>query len=546
MLYTRDMQKLFRWIRHLPKVYSIGGALIIIVIVLIVGQALLRSGASSASLPAAVTHVQLSSVAGLSTPAGPLPVTGQVTSLSEATILAQTSGELVALNVSLGDQVGAGEVIAEFENSSQQAAMLQAQGAYEAAQAALAKAGGSGTTIATLSQGQATQSIANARLSAASTMQSAYASMDDAVHNKADLLFTNPRSNSPLFNVTASDSQLAITIQNERAQAEITLTRDAALVANLGTTSDIDSSITTLATDAQTIQTLLSDITLALTKAIPTAAVSAGTISASQVSVGAGRSAVVGAISSLAGSKTSYDAAVSSAAITNQQYATGGTTGQAADLAAAQANVKQAQGALNAAKANLEKTRVRSPISGTIISLPVSQGDFVSVPSQIAVVSNPNALEVKTYVTPEDAKTITVGGKATIEGSIAGTIVSIAPALDPTTNKIEVRIGLPDRNQNTLTDGETVTIALERATKNSGASTNTTSAIRIPIIAIKMTPQGAAVFTVASSTLSAHPVTLGDVVGDQVTITNGLTPETAIVTDARGLSDGQVVQVDTQ
>ncbi len=540
------MRNIWNKIRRLPKVWSIGGAVVLVVAVVVGVQVLTRS-ATTASTPAAVTHVQVSSVAGLSAPSEPLSTTGIVTSLSEATILAQTSGETTSLAVSLGDHVGAGEVIATFENSSQHAAVQQAEGAYEAAQAALAKASGSGTSIANLSQDQATQSVINAHLTAISTMQSAYAVMDDAIHNKADALFTNPRGSSPLFNLTTTDSQLVVTVQSERAQVEILLANDAALVAALGTTSDIDSNITTLVTDAGTVETLLNNIGTALTKAIPTTGVSASTISASQASVSAGRSAVIGSVSSLAGSKTAYDAAVSGGAIANQQYATGGTTGQGADLAAATANVKQALGALNAAKANLEKTLVRSPISGTIISLPVSQGDFVSMSSQVAVVSNPSALEVKTYVTPEDAKTLAVGGKVTIEGAVAGTIVSIAPALDPTTNKIEIKVGITG-DQSSLTDGEDVTVSLDRAIKTTAATSTIAAAktVLIPLASVKITPQGPVVFTVASSTLAAQAITIGPVVGDQVTVLSGVTADTDIVTDARGLSNGDTVVVDTQ
>jgi len=62
--------------------------------------------------------------------------------------------------------------------------------------------------------------------------------------------------------------------------------------------------------------------------------------------------------------------------------------------------------------------------------------------------------------------------------------------------------------------------------------------------AAKITPQGPIVFTVtASSTLAAHPVALGAILGDQVVV-SGITATTTIVTDARGLAAGQTVVVD--
>ena len=97
---------------------------------------------------------------------------------------------------------------------------------------------------------------------------------------------------------------------------------------------------------------------------------------------------------------------------------------------------------MQAAEANLEKTIIRSPISGTIVSLPITQGGFVSSFAQVAQVSNPGALEIDAYVTADDAKTIAVGGKAVISGTVQGVIVSIAPAIDPTTGKILVKVGI--------------------------------------------------------------------------------------------------------
>src|SRR5581483_10393842 len=116
---TLNPKHWFHWYVGLPKLYSIGGAVVLVAVVAIGGNAILRHPTSSAEQASETSHVSVASVASLASAAGPLPVTGKVTSLSEATILAQTSGELVTLNRSIGDRVGAGAVIGAFENSSQ-------------------------------------------------------------------------------------------------------------------------------------------------------------------------------------------------------------------------------------------------------------------------------------------------------------------------------------------------------------------------------------------------------------------------------------------
>lgn len=537
LLYCGHMSRLMAWLRGLSRPYLIVLAAIVVVVVAGGTYAIihLRGGASTASAPASVSHVTLASVASLSGAAGPLPVIGTVTSKSQATVLAQSAGEIVSLPHSLGDHVQAGAVIASLDSSSQEAAVQQTQGAYDAAVAALSKAqGATASNAGVTSQGAATAAL-NARASALTAIASAYASLDDAVHTKADPLFNNPRSVSPtLLPFTVPDSQLVVDVQNERHALEAVL--ESASTIGTEANPDVDSDIAAMAGDAVSVQSFLDDLIKAVNSAVPNTTETAASISADQAALAAARSEVVGAISSLTSAKGSYDNAQSTAV----SASTTASTGTQSDIASAQANLQSALGALNAAKANLAKTAVVAPISGTIVSLPVNQGDYVTAYAEVAELSNPSALEIDTYVTSDDAKTIVTGAEATIAHSIPGTITFVAPALDPSTNKIEVKVGITGSTAS-LTDGETVSLTLDRAATTAPTSN---TAITIPINAAKITPTGPVVFTVSSSTLHALPITLGTILGDTVVVTQGLTPETDIVTDARGLADGQTVVVD--
>lgn len=513
--------------------YAIGGGIAAIVLAAIGINILTRAAPAPTPAPQ-VSQVSLASVAGLSTSAGPLEITGVVTSESQASILAQTSGEIVTLSHSLGDRVSAGSVIAQFENSGQRAAVTQAQGAYNAAQAALAKAEGTTASNSSVSSSQAQTAAANAAASGAAALTSAYAALDDAVHAKADQLFTNPRTSSPTFTLIVPDSVLSNTIVNERSSLESTLAH-ANRTAQTASASDFDAESEAMIADARIVQSFLSDVITAVNKVPPSASISASALAGYQASLSGARSEVVGALSSVQAAKSAYDAAVAGAT-TASNSATSGTDN---DIKAAQANALSAEGTLAAAESALEKTIVRSPISGTIVSLPVTQGDFVSAFSPVAIVSNPGALYIDAQVTPDDAATLAVGNAATIDASVPGVITFIAPALDPSTGKIEVKVGVTV-NAETLTDGETVTLAL---TRRQSAIAKPTAALTIPIIAVKIAPTGPEVFSVGStSALEAHPIILGTILGDRVTV-SGITGDLIIVTDARGLAEGQQVVV---
>jgi multidrug efflux pump subunit AcrA (membrane-fusion protein) len=72
----------------------------------------------------------------------------------------------------------------------------------------------------------------------------------------------------------------------------------------------------------------------------------------------------------------------------------------------------------------------------------------------------------------------------------------------------------------------------------------------VPISAVKITPDGSVVFITTdenaedgSAVLTSIPVTLGTLSGGKVEITSGLSFDNVIVSDARGLKDGQKVLI---
>ncbi|HUO56002.1 MAG TPA: HlyD family efflux transporter periplasmic adaptor subunit [Candidatus Paceibacterota bacterium] len=535
------IQKVWAVVRNLPLVIKLAGiAVLLVVIVVAVHFSMPAPAAQSTAVQ--ISHVQIASVASLSSQTGPLPVIGKVTSESHATILAQTSGEITSLAVSIGQYVDAGQIIAEFQNASQEAAVEQAQGAYNAALASLSNAEGATAANSSLTSSQATVAAATAGTTAIASMQSMYAALDDSVHTKTDTLFTNPRSTTvlPTFNLTIPDNQLQVDLVNERIALEATLSNANEEANTASSSASIDVRIDALTSDAQTVLNFLTNVVKATNEAEATTNITTSAIAADQTAAGAARTEVVTALSGLASAKNAYDAAQTS----SQTAANTAGSGTQNAIAQAQAQVQQELGALDAAKAALANTVARSPISGTIVSLPVTEGDYVSAYSQIAQVSNPSALEIDTYVTPDDAKTLEIGGKATIEGGAAGVITSIAPAIDPSTNEILVKIGITS-GLSSLTDGDSVTVSLARANATTATNSASEHSIVIPLNAARITPQGPVVFTVSSSTLVSVPITLGTILGDQVTVVSGLTLEMDIVTDARGLSDGEQVIVDT-
>lgn len=522
-----------KMLKNLSRTKQITGALTLVALLMLTNYSLAKKPVDS-EIEKTGREVRVASIALLSENLTPMPLLGTVTSRSEATIRAESSGKLVAVYKKLGDYVPAGGVIAEFDNGGERAQVLQAEGAYDAARAG-SESAQTGRDIVAINSSSASNSLEEAKTQAQNAITSAYTTLDDAVRTKTDGAFRNPQTSDAKFAITVSDARLVIKIEGARIVIETMLRKREARNRTLTTESDLVSELNTVEEEVRMVKDYLDDLSYAFTRAIVDANASQSAIDGYKTNTGLARTLVGGVLSSVTGSRNALNASVSANKVANKNA----TQGNSASEASADAQVKSAQGNLDAAKVRLEKTIIRSPISGTINSLSVATGDFISPFSEIAVVSNNGALEVVAYVTDEDARQLSVGGKVAIEGDISGIITKIAPALDPKTKKIEVRIGITGTAK-ALTNGQSVQV---NATRMS-TPTKTTAHIQIPLSAIKITPNGAVVFTVnSSSTLVSHPIKEGALFGDRIEIIEGVTPDMEIVTDARGLEDDEPVSV---
>src|SRR5690606_35525674 len=104
-----------------------------------------------------------------------------------------------------------------------------------------------------------------------------------------------------------------------------------------------------------------------------------------------------------------------------------------------------------------EKTIVRSPIAGSVNALYLKEGTYVAPGTPAAVVANNGSLEITTSVGETEGARIKIGDRVRIENTADGVVTAIAPAIDPMTGKISVKIGVED--DSTLDNGSTVRVS---------------------------------------------------------------------------------------
>ena len=486
------------WFRYraLPKKwqFAIAGALALLLIGLIVlANVLGEKPDDNASNERAVT---LASIGSLSGNGDSVSIIGSVRSVTEANILAQSGGTVRSVRTSIGATVPAGYVIAELENAAERAAVLQAEGSYDAAVAARNA----------VSPADPVQAARNA-------VRSAFISADTALETQADLFFGGPGATGPALLIRAAGT--GEDLSRERKAID-TMMDSWRMSVDLISTKEPESALSEAETNLRRISTFLNNLWIVAnanqTDADP----------ADVAELSAARATINAQLAAISSAREAYR---------NRSVST---------TASVDAGVKQALGSLRAAQANLERTIVRAPIGGTVNFLPIRVGDYVTSLTHVATVAQNGALEIVMYVSEADRELLAAGSRVTVEDNYSGIVTAIAPALDPNTKQIEVRVAVEGATE--LVNGQTVRIALPNTVARPEAAVS--GPIALPLASVKLRGEERFVFTVGEDgRLVAQKVEVGDVRGDRIEVLSPLSPDMRIVTDARGLAEGERVRI---
>lgn len=499
------------------RVIRIGGLVVVLGMVAFI--ALSGSDAPAEEVRTSLPVVTLSTVSDFGS-ASTFTVVGTVRAVSEAKLQAEAGGRITAVNVKIGDRVSAGSVLGSIENGSERAQLLQAEAMYESALASVA--------VSEISVGDAENALRSAENNAVTTYRNAYITAHDNTLNTVDQFFGNP--DSPMPGIRISSAGQSEYLRTARYSFGKTLALWQKESTTLTTQSDLDGALSTGEKRTQELIGILDALVYAVGKADKDDVLNGKAVSEYMPELNDARASLNATLSTIANVQT----ALTSARENVRRAQIGGTENPEVSLANAQ--VKQALGALRSAQVQYEKTLVRTPISGIVNALNITQGEYLNVGAQTAIVANNGSLEISTALGEKDLARVRIGDTVSINNATVGTISQIAPAIDPSTGKSEVRISVDEATS--LKNGTTVSVAFSENTQKDS------SMMVVPLKAIKMLASGSVVFGVSdTNTLVAYPVTLGALLGDSVEVTEGITKESKIITDARGRKEGDAVTV---
>lgn len=503
----------------LNKLYSwygknvVRGVLAGIVVLAILGIALsvFRGGDAPTDTADDARIVRTASTAELASGGASVSVVGTVEVLDEAEVRSSLSGPLTSVRVSLGDRVSAGTVLATHENGREQASVLQAQGVYEAAIAQAAQSD--------ISADASIEDLERAYSTARNAFRNTFIDADNVFRNTLDPLFSDQNRQILRLEEFSWERRLIRYELDDWGEESLTAPSSEAIAGYL---PSADADLERLATFIDEVyQHILSQ------ERQNEHETAQAVINEYKADLSTARATLNAALAELNAAENTIDS--TEAAYQRAQVAGSGSTVSLAD-----ANVKQALGSLRLAQAALEETLVRSPIAGVVNGVFVKRGDFVATGERVAMVVGSGALEITAHLAKQDRDRIAVGDRVALEGGSEGTVTAIAQAVDPVTQRYEVKIS-PESDD--FENGDVVRITL------GDSSVSDDSPLSVPLTAVKLAADRALVFTVEGETLVAHEVELGDVRGNAVVLTSGATADLVIVTDARGLSEGDRVRV---
>jgi len=445
---------------------------------------------------------------------------GIVSSRGQADLKSVMSAPVETIYVSIGDVVSAGDIILELENADIRAQLEQAQASLAMAEGQYATGG---------------VSLESARSNAIDKVRDSYLKGYEAVITQIDPLLFNNDGNRGRLSSMIVDSKLNNQIISIRIDLNDIFRNWEKINSDLTMDSsdeDIALALKTSAKNLATIDKLLNNISQALNDAARFSTDSFFTfVNNWKAVVSLTRASISGASASLIATESAFSSADSSYNLT------------------ASAGVAIASAGVSNLRAQLAKTIIRSPIYGKIASLPIGVGELASPGQVLASVISESGLEIKAYASGEDISRIKVGAKVNIGNMANGIVESVAPSVNSTNKKVEVKIGINDESDISTTSakeklviGESVQVSILVDRDMIKEQKEVDLIYKLPIQDVKIVPGDAYVLVVdEESRIKSKQVILGKVDGDFIEVKGGLTDDMNIVSPVYELDEGEEV-----
>lgn len=213
------------------------------------------------------------------------------------------------------------------------------------------------------------------------------------------------------------------------------------------------------------------------------------------------------------------------------------------DIKTVEAQVRQAQSALELAQSQLSNSIIKAPIGGKISSISVKTGEMVSSTIPLLSVFDTSELFVKTGISEKDIATINIGQKAEIfidafsGKNFLGEVINKGVMVDPISKTMEIKIKIVNSD---------IDIPIGMFARANILIAEIPETFIIPSTALTRKADGLYVFVVdkEEDIVVKRPITIGITQGNQVEVIGGLQgDETVVILGNIALEEGDRVRI---
>lgn len=366
-------------------------------------------------------------------------VTGRVKPSEDVSLAFERGGRITNINVDVGDKVSKGQILMRLDNSELLAELAGAEANLKAQQAKLDE-----LKIGTRPEQIQVQesNVANAKTALedskkilVNSLLDAFTKSDDAIRNKVDQFFNNPKSQNPTLTFALADGQLKNDIEWGRYDIESILNNWKTLADGLTADNDLDSITNTSNSNLTSVKLLLDKIASGVNSLTATASLTQTSIDTYKSSVSTARVNVNLAVSGLSSAYEGYRSSKSNLSLQENKLVLekAGTTAE--QISAQEALVNKAEADIDLYEAQISKTYLRSPIDGVVTKQDTKLGEMVSANVIIVSIISDQKYEIEVNIPEADIAKIKIGNTAKITLDAYGDevvfnahVISIEPA----------------------------------------------------------------------------------------------------------------------
>lgn len=345
-------------------------------------------------------------------------VTGRVSPDAEVSLAFEKGGRVVTAPRDVGAHVRAGDVLIRLDATELEATRAQAKANldYELAKLAELKKGTRAEDIAVSAARveSAKVSLRDARKNIFDKMSTAYTLADDAVRNKTDEFYRNPRTRNPEFSAPVTDTKLVSELQLSRVSIEDLLVSWGSSMETWNDSTDVASATEETDSALGKIKDYLDSLGYAVNGILPSSLATQTTIDGWKLDVSTARTNINGAITSVITAEQSYRAAVEAQKISENELALkqAGATPEA--IAAQEARITGMKATLAGYDAQIAKMVLVAPFSGVVTKQDAKMGQSITPNVPMVSLMSDGKYKIEANIPEVDLAKISLGDHARI------------------------------------------------------------------------------------------------------------------------------------